>query len=121
MSDERLSFCHFMSCCYLFLLGGGKLILDRNQAIVERYIQIIYTLVETSISATYIHSLISLLHLKSSVRQRRVMLDLVYVNILNVAFDIITVILVYLNLLGPSHPIQTFSYIFKLRQEVYRS
>ena len=72
---------------------------------------------ETSISTIYIHSLIRLLHLKSSVRQRRVMLDLIYVNILNVAFDLITVILVYLNLVGLSHPIQTFSYIFKLRLE----
>ena len=88
-----------------------------RDAIVERYNQIVYTIVELIISGIYILSLVRLLHLKSSVRQRRVMFDLIYVNIINVAFDIICVVLVYLNQLGLSHPIQTFSYALKLRLE----
>lgn len=84
---------------------------------MERYTQIGYTLVEFIVSGVYIHSLILLLRLKTSVRQRRVLLDLIYVNILAIVFDIITIILVYLNQLGSSHPMQAFSYALKLRLE----
>lgn len=62
-------------------------------------------------------SLLRLLNLKSSVRQRRVMLDLIYVNVIIVLFDILVVILLYLNQVGISHPIQTFSYALKLKLE----
>lgn len=50
-------------------------------------------------------------------RQRRVMLDLTYVNVLAIALDILNIILVYVNRVGISHPIQTFSYTLKLRLE----
>ena len=88
-----------------------------RDAIVERYTQIVYTLVELAVSGIYITSLIKLLQYKSSVRTRRVMIDLMYVNVINVAFDVLCVVLIYLNQLGLSHPIQNFSYIFKLRLE----
>ena len=88
-----------------------------RNAIIERYTQIAFTLVEFFISGIYIYSLLSLLSHKSTVRQRRVMKDLIYVNVLCVTFDIITVILIYLNRLGISHPIQTFSYALKLKLE----
>ena len=45
------------------------------------------------------------------------MMDLILVNIIAVTLDIITVILVYLNQLGISHPVQTLSYIIKLKLE----
>lgn len=45
------------------------------------------------------------------------MLDLIYVNIILVLFDILVVILLYLNQVGISHPIQTFSYALKLKLE----
>ena len=45
------------------------------------------------------------------------MLDLVYVNIIIVASDIVVVVLVYLNQLGVSHPVQNFSYALKLKLE----
>lgn len=86
-------------------------------AIVERYTQIGYTIVELILSGFYIWSIIKLLKIKSGVRERRVMLDLIYVNIIAVALDIVTVVLVYLNRTGLSHPVQTFSYILKLRLE----
>lgn len=90
-----------------------------RNAIVERYNQIVHTLVELIISGIYIGSLLKVLHspAKSSVRQRRVMFDLIYVNIIVVALDILTVVLVYLNQTGLSHPMQTFSYAFKIRIE----
>ncbi|KAI4216045.1 MAG: hypothetical protein LQ351_001541 [Letrouitia transgressa] len=86
-------------------------------AIVERFTQLGFTIVECIISGVYIYSLLGLLRYKSSVRQRRVFYDLIYVNIITVAFDILTVVLVYLNQLGTSHPIQNFSYALKLRLE----
>lgn len=62
-------------------------------------------------------SLLGLLNLKPSVRQRRVMLDLIYVNVVIVIFDILVVTLLYLNRVGISHPIQTFSYALKFKLE----
>lgn len=88
-----------------------------RDAIVERYNQMGYTLVELILSGIYVWSLLGLLDLKSSVRQRRVMLDLIYVNIIIVFFDVLVVILLYLNQVGISHPIQTFSYALKLKLE----
>ncbi|KAG7007123.1 hypothetical protein G7Y79_00011g030210 [Physcia stellaris] len=88
-----------------------------RDAIIERYTQIGFTIVECIISGIYIYSLFNLLHTKSSVRQRRVMIDLIYVNVIVIVFDVLQVVMVYLNQLGISHPIQTFSYILKLRLE----
>ena len=45
------------------------------------------------------------------------MRDLIYVNVILVLFDILVVILLYLNQTGISHPIQTFSYALKLKLE----
>ncbi len=76
-----------------------------------------FTLVECILSGIYVWSLLGLFNLKSSVRQCRVMLDLIYVNIIIVCLDIVFVILIYLNRLGISHPLQTFSYALKLKLE----
>lgn len=51
-----------------------------RNAIVERYTRIAMTLVEAIISGVYIWSLAGLLRQKTTVRQRRVMNDLIYVN-----------------------------------------
>lgn len=72
---------------------------------------------ECILSGVYIWSLLGLLNLKSSVRQRRVMCDLIYVNLIIVSLDIVVVILTYLNQTGISHPIQTFNYTLKLKLE----
>lgn len=45
------------------------------------------------------------------------MLDLIYVNFIIVLFDILVVTLLYLNQVGISHPVQTFSYALKLKLE----
>ena len=88
-----------------------------REAILDRCTQLGYTFVETIVSGIYILSLTKLLDLKSSVRQRRVMLDLIYVNVIAVSLDVLTVILVFLNQVGISHPVQTFSYLIKLKLE----
>lgn len=88
-----------------------------REAIVQRYTQIGYTITESIISGLYIWSLVGLLRLKSNIRQRRVMTDLVYVNLVVIAFDLLQVIFVYTNQLGISQPVQSFSYILKLRLE----
>ncbi|KAL8707387.1 MAG: hypothetical protein Q9220_007579 [cf. Caloplaca sp. 1 TL-2023] len=86
-------------------------------AIVERIVQLGFSIIEVAINAIYAVSLIQTLRLKSSVRQRQVMWDLVYVNAMAVAFDTLNIILVYVNRVGVSRPIQTFTYALKLRLE----
>ena len=88
-----------------------------REAIIDRCTQLGYTFIETTVSGVYIVSLTKLLELKSSVRQRRVMMDLIYVNVIAISLDVLTVVLVFLNQLGISHPVQTFSYILKLKLE----
>ena len=88
-----------------------------RDAIVERYTQIGLTLVECLVSGIYIWSLLRLLSHKSTVRQRCVMRDLIYVNLICIAFDVLTIIFIYLNRLGISHPVQTFSYALKFKLE----
>ncbi|KAL8662949.1 MAG: hypothetical protein Q9202_004272 [Teloschistes flavicans] len=85
--------------------------------IVERFTQLGFTMAECIVSGIYIHALIVLLRWKPTVRQRRVFLDLVYVNVITITLDILAALLVYLNQTGVSHPIQTFSYILKFRLE----
>ena len=90
-----------------------------REAILERYTQIGYTITESIISGVYIWSLVPLLRLKSNLRQRRVMTDLIYVNVVVITSDILQVALRYTNQVGISLPIQTFSYILKLRLEFF--
>lgn len=86
-------------------------------AIVERFTQIGFTLAECVVSGIYFHALSRLLTYKPTVRQRRVFLDLVYVNVATILFDVLTTVLVYLNQLGISHPVQVLGYILKFRLE----
>lgn len=88
-----------------------------REAIVDRCTQLGYTITESTISGIYIWSLAKLLTFKSSDRQRRVMTDLICVNVLTVCLDILTVALVFLNQTGISHPIQDLSYILKFKLE----
>ncbi|KAG6988913.1 hypothetical protein G7Y79_00068g096120 [Physcia stellaris] len=87
------------------------------QAVVERICQLGFSGVEVVINIVYAVGIFALLRRRPTVRQRRVMLDLIYVNALAVLFDILNIVLVYLNRVGVSHPVQTFSYTLKLRLE----
>lgn len=86
-------------------------------AIVIRYTQIGYTITESIISGLYIWSLSRLLKLKFNVRQRRVMADLLCVNVMAIALDITQVTLIYTNQVGIRFHFQNFSYILKFRLE----
>ena len=66
-------------------------------AIVQRYSQIGYTITESIISGLYIWSLVPILRLKSNFRQQRVMMDLLFVNVVIIALDIIQVTFAYTN------------------------
>lgn len=88
-----------------------------REAIVDRFTQLGFTFAECILNGIYIWSLARVLNLMSGVRQRRVMIDLICVNVIAVCLDILTVVLVFLNQTGISHPIQTFSYILKLKLE----
>ena len=88
-----------------------------REAILDRCTQIGYTIVESILNGIYISSLAKLLRLKSTVRQRRVMSDLIHINVIAVCLDVLTVVLVFLNRTGISHPVQTFSYSFELKLE----
>ena len=93
-----------------------------REAIVDRCTQIGFTVTEGILNGIYIWSLAQILRLKSSVlntgiRQRRVLTDLICVNVIAICLDTLTVVLVFLNQTGISHPIQTFSYILKFKLE----
>ena len=89
---------------------------------MDRCTQVGFTITEIILNGIYIWSLVEIIRLKSRVlnsgiRQRRVMTDLMYVNVMAICLDTLTVVLVFLNQTGISHPIQTFSYILKFKLE----
>ena len=97
--------------------GNLSALYSPREAIMDRVSQIGYTMAETVLSGIYIWRITELLRLKSTVRQRRVMTDLIYANIIAILLDVLTVILVFRNKGGVSHPVQTFSYLLKLKLE----
>ena len=88
-----------------------------RMAISTRADQICFTVLEATISCVYIWDLLKLLKLKSTVRQRRVMRDLVCVNIICISLDCIEVVLVFLNEVSLAFPVQTLSYMLKFKLE----
>lgn len=97
--------------------GNLSALYSPREAIMDRVSQIGYTFAETILSGIYIWRVTEILSHKSSVRQRRVMMDLIYANVIAVLLDVVTVCLVFLNKGGVSHPVQTFSYLLKLKLE----
>ena len=88
-----------------------------REAILDRCTQLAFSIVEIIISGIYIASSAKLLRLKAGVRQQRVMTDLIYIMVIAVLLDVVTIVHVFLNQVGISHPVQTFSYILKLKLE----
>ena len=84
---------------------------------MDRCTQLGHMFVDSILSDIYRLSLTKLLNLKSSVRQRRAIVDLIYFNIIAISLEVLTVVLVFVNQLGISHPVQTFRYIVKLKLE----
>ncbi|KAL2042961.1 hypothetical protein N7G274_004019 [Stereocaulon virgatum] len=86
-------------------------------AIMTRVSQPGFTIVESTISCVYLRSLVTMLKRKLTVRQRRVMRDLVCVNVILISLDVLEVIMVYLNEVGLGYPVQNFSYMLKFKLE----
>ena len=84
---------------------------------VERYSQIAFTICEATISCLYIRSLLEILRSKATVRQRRVMWDLIYVIVTCVSLDTLTIVLIWVNQTDIQHSVQNFSYMLKFRLE----
>ena len=88
-----------------------------RQAIIDRTSQLGFTIIESTISAIYIWSLAKLLRAKSTVRQRVVMRDLIRVNVIVIAFDLVITILIFLNETNLSFSVQDFTYALKFKLE----
>ena len=88
-----------------------------RKGFLDRLTQAGFTTIEFAISGIYVWSLFGLLKTKSSVLQRRVMLDLICVTVIGILLDLVVIALVYTNQLGLSHPMQSFSYALKLKLE----
>lgn len=88
-----------------------------RMAIIDRVSQAGFTLFETIISSVYIRSLLEILRTKISMRTRRVMRDLVLVNILVISMDLLVIVLIFLNQANLAYPLQDFTYAFKFKIE----
>ena len=88
-----------------------------RMAIIDRVSQAGFTLFETVLSSVYIISLLEILRTKITTRTRRVMRDLIFVNILVISMDLLVIILIFLNQANLAYPLQDFTYAFKFKIE----
>lgn len=88
-----------------------------RMAIIDRVSQAGFTLFETVISGVYISSLLEILRTKITTRTRRVMRDLIFVNVLVISMDLLVIILIFLNQANLAYPLQDFTYAFKFKIE----
>lgn len=88
-----------------------------RQAILDRTNQLGFTVIEAIIGGIYIWSLATLLRVKATIRQRRVMRDLFCIMIVVILLDIIVAILIFVNQVNLSFSIQDFSYALKYKFE----
>ncbi|KAK4697180.1 hypothetical protein P7C71_g851, partial [Lecanoromycetidae sp. Uapishka_2] len=92
-------------------------LMSPRMAVLDRLDQLGFTLIEAIISGIYIWSLTTLLRVKSTIRQRRVMRDLFCFMIIVILMDIVVVILIFINQTNLSYSIQDFSYALKFKLE----
>lgn len=88
-----------------------------RMAIIDRVSQAGFTLFETIISCVYINSLLEILRTKITMRTRRVMRDLIFVNALVITMDLLVIILIFLNQANLAYPLQDCIYAFKYKIE----
>ena len=88
-----------------------------RMAIIDRVSQAGFTLFEVIISSVYIHSLRDILRSKINTRTRRVMRDLILVNITVISMDLLVIILIFLNQSNLAYPLQDLTYAFKFKIE----
>ena len=88
-----------------------------RMAIIDRTSQASFTVMEAVISGVYIHSLLGILRTKVDIRTRRVMRDLIGVNVSVVVMDLLVIILIFLNQAQVAYPMQDFTYALKYKIE----
>ena len=88
-----------------------------RMAIIDRASQAGFTLFEWIISSIYISSLLEILKTKINTRTRRVMRDLILMNITVILMDLIVIILIFLDQANLAYPLQDFTYAFKFKIE----
>ena len=88
-----------------------------RMAIIDRVSQAGFTIFEIIISSVYIHSLLDILRTKINMRTRRVMRDLILVNITVICMDLLVITLIFLNQANLAYPLQDFIYAFKFKIE----
>ena len=88
-----------------------------RMAIIDRTSQPCFTAMEFVISGVYIHSLLGILRTKIDVSTRRVMRDLIVVNITVVVMDLLVIVLIFLDQAEVAYPLQDFTYAFKYKIE----
>ena len=88
-----------------------------RMAIIDRTSQACFTSMEFVISGVYIHSLLGILRTKIDVSTRRVMRDLIFVNITVVVMDLAVILLIFLNQAEVAYPLQDLTYAFKYKIE----
>ncbi|KAI3324609.1 hypothetical protein HD806DRAFT_493094 [Xylariaceae sp. AK1471] len=90
-----------------------------RDSIETRIQQVAFLLQEGIISSLYIWYTGSMLKPSLQVRQRRVMVDLVYVNITVIVLDVVVIILAFTNQHLIKEPLQNLSYALKLKLEFF--
>ena len=88
-----------------------------RMAIIDRVSQAGFTLFEIVLSGVYIHSLRDILRTKLNTRTRRVMRDLILVNVTVICMDLLVIILIFLNQANLAYPLQDLTYAFKYKIE----
>ena len=88
-----------------------------RMAFIDRVSQAVFTLFEFILGSIYIHSLLGTLKSKLDTRTRRVMRDLICVNVAVICMDLFVIVLIFLNHASTAYPLQDFTYAFKYKIE----
>lgn len=90
-----------------------------RDSIETRIQQVAFLLQESTISGLYIFYIGKLLRPNLQIAERRVMLDLIYVNSIVIILDIVVIILAFTNQRPIKESLQNFSYALKLKLEFF--
>ena len=90
-----------------------------RDSIETRIQQVAFLLQEGTISTLYIYFTGKLLKPNIQIRERRVMLDLIYVNACVIILDVMVIILAFTNQHLVKEPLQNVSYALKLKLEFF--
>ncbi|KAI0448509.1 hypothetical protein F5B21DRAFT_521803 [Xylaria acuta] len=90
-----------------------------RDSIETRIQQVAFLLQEGTISSLYIWYTGKMLEPSLQIRQRRVMIDLLYVNVIIIILDVVVIVLAFTNQHLIKEPLQNLSYALKLKLEFF--